>query len=57
MAITLKDKILNIDLKLQLKYEIGGKEFIHYPNLTEDLEPELFTKIIEAVADSLNRQF
>lgn len=57
MAITLKDKILKIDLKLQLKYKIGGKEFIHYPDLTEYLEPELFEKITEAVADSMNKQW
>lgn len=57
MAITLKDKTLKIDLKLQLKYEIGGKEYIHYPDLTEDLEPELFEKITEAVADSMNKQW
>lgn len=57
MAITLKDNILKIDLKLQLKYEVGGKEFIHYPDLTEDLEPELFEKITEAVAESMNKQW
>lgn len=53
--INLKDKVLSIDLKLRLKHEIGGKEFIEYINLTEDLESELFNKITQAVSDSINK--
>jgi len=53
--ITLDGKVLTIDLKIQLSYMIEDIEYIHYKNLTESNEPELFNKIIKVVTDSLNK--
>jgi hypothetical protein len=47
----------SIDLKIDLKYKVGRLEHIHYRGISEDIDPELFKKIMEVVKADLEKQY
>ena len=51
----LKELTESIDLKIKLKVKLGDIDKIEYVDLREDMNPELFIKIIEAVSVSMSK--
>jgi len=51
----LKELTESIDLKIKLKVKLGDIDKIEYVDLREDINPELFIKIIEAVSVSMSK--
>lgn len=57
MKLHLSSIVQSIDLKLNLNTNIGDINKIEYVKLAKDIDSELFYRIVDAVARSLEKSF